>query len=75
MARQKRTRTTMKEYPNVRQARKGVRSMERKGWVVSEIKEVGQGYSAVKTIALGIIFLPAALLGKKRNKYQVTYTR
>lgn len=68
-------RTTVQVYKNVKKARKGIQAMERKGWEVTKIEEIGQGYAVVKTIALGLIFLPAALLGKKPKKYQVTYTR
>ena len=54
---------------------RGIRGMERAGWQVLSTEAVDQGYGCLATGCLGAIFLPLALLGKKSNKYKVTYQR
>jgi len=49
--------------------------MQRQGWEVANVQRSGQGYSFVKTAGLGLIFLPLALLGKKKDVFVVTYRK
>ena len=62
-------------YSNQRDMRKGIKHMESQGWTVLDVQNVEQGYSGCKTCCLGIIFLPLALLGRKPNKFQVTFQK
>jgi len=58
-----------------RWVRQRIARMQRRGWAVASVQPVEQGYSLVKTGCLGLLFLPLALLGKKRKRWQVTFRR
>jgi len=62
-------------YDNEKAMRKGIAKMQKKGWEVIDTEVVERGYGCFKTGCLGLIFLPLALLGKKPNRYKVTYRR
>jgi len=62
-------------YPNDRAMRRGIARMQRRGWQVVHTEVDPQGYGCLKTGCLGLIFLPLALLGKKPNRYKVTYRK
>jgi hypothetical protein len=67
--------TRVEIYKNQRDMRNGIKKMERQGWSVLGTQAVDQGYGGLKTCLLGCLFLPLALLGRKPQKYQVTYQR
>jgi len=69
------TSTLVKTYHSDRAMRSDIKRMERKGWSVSSVQRVGQGWGVAKTAVLGLVFLPLALLGKKRDIIQVVYRR
>lgn len=47
----------------------------RDGWTIKSKETTQQGWALGKTCCLGIIFLPLALLGKKKNILQVILER
>jgi len=49
--------------------------MEKQGWEVMSTEISDQGYGCLKTGCLGLLFLPLALLGKKRARHKVTYRK
>ena len=53
---------------------KGIRQMQRGGWEVAHT-EVVQGRHGCKSVVYGCLFLPLALLGRKRDQYKVEYRR
>lgn len=53
----------------------GISSMESEGWSVVSTTPLDQGWDPAATCCLGCLFLPLALLGKKRTKYQVVFSR
>lgn len=67
--------TMIDEYKNKRDLQKGMKKMQDAGWSVINVQNVQQGYGCFKTCLFGLIFLPLALLGRKPEKYQVTYQR
>lgn len=67
--------TKVEFYNNQRDMKRGIRRMEGQGWSVVSTQAIPQGYGFAKTCCLGILFLPLALLGRKPEKYQVTYQR
>ncbi|RMF26288.1 MAG: hypothetical protein D6759_19900 [Chloroflexi bacterium] len=62
-------------YGSEKAMQKGIAKMQKRGWEVVDTEVVEQGYGCLKTGCLGAIFLPLALLGKKPNRYKVTYRR
>ncbi len=48
-----------------------IEHLSKQGWELKNKETVSKGYSAGKTLALGVIFLPLALLGRKGNKIEV----
>ena len=48
-----------------------IENLSKQGWEIKGKDIVNQGYSMGKTIALGAIFLPLALLGRKGNRIEV----
>lgn len=60
-------------YSTEKAMRNDIAARERIGWKVINVQSVNQGYAPGKTCCLGLLFLPLALLGKRRDKYQVTY--
>ena len=66
--------TTVELYNNYRDMQQGMKRMQARGWVViGSPQAIDQGYGCMKTCCLGALFLPLALLGRKPQKYQVTY--
>jgi hypothetical protein len=49
--------------------------MEVRGFRVISVQTVDRGWSLIKTGCLGLIFLPLALLGKRKPIIQVTFQR
>jgi len=67
--------TKVVTYKNERKMQAGIKKEQGNGWsVISTGAEVG-GRSALKTVGLGLIFLPLALLGKRKPGFMVTYQR
>jgi hypothetical protein len=66
-------RTLVQTYHSEREMRREIAKREKRGFVVQSVTRNGQGYSFVKTAALGLVFLPLALLGKKKDIFQVVY--
>ena len=60
---------------NQREVDRNINSLQHKGWQVVSVNPVDQGYSAAKTGCFGCLFLPLALLGKKKPAFQVTFQR
>ena len=67
--------TVVRTYKDQSNMQADIQNMEKYGWPVVNVQHYGQGYAPVKTIALGMIFLPLALFGKKGDVFQVTYQR
>lgn len=44
-----------------------IKKLMLEGWKVKSTHSQGQGYSASKTCCFGCLFLPLALLGKKKD--------
>jgi hypothetical protein len=53
----------------------GIAKMQHQGWEVVSTEVVQQGYGCLKTGALGCLFLPLALLGRKPARWKVQYRR
>lgn len=70
-----RTETKIEIYNNKRAMQKGMKKEQDDGWNVISVQNIQQGYGCIKTGCLGLIFLPLALLGRKPEKYQVTYQK
>lgn len=66
-------RTKIVTYKSERAMSRDIARHERKGFIVDSVTRNGQGYSFVKTAALGLLFLPLALAGKKKDVFQVVY--
>jgi hypothetical protein len=62
-------------YNSEKAMQKGIAKMQEVGWEVVDTEVIEQGYGCFKTGCLGLLFLPLALLGKKPNRYKVTYRR
>lgn len=67
--------TKIEYYYNQAAANHGIARHERRGYLVVSVQSVDRGWSFIKTGCLGLIFLPLALLGKKKPVIQVTYQR
>lgn len=67
--------TKVKKYKNERKMRNDIKKMERKGFRVLSVNQEAPRYGAFKTIFLGLIFLPMALLGKKKGQWVVVYQK
>jgi len=62
-------------YVDDRTMRQGIARMQRRGWQVIDTEVDPQGYGCLKTGCLGLLFFPLALLGKKPNRYKVTFRK
>lgn len=67
--------TKVIEYDNEKRMKRGIESMGRHGWRVVNSQVVPARYGCLKTGGLGCMFLPLALLGKGRDRYQVTFQK
>jgi len=67
--------TKIEYYYNQAAANRGIARNERRGYRVVSVQSIDRGWSLIKTGCLGLIFLPLALLGKKKPVIQVTYQR
>ncbi len=67
--------TKIETYNNRSEMQRGIDNMQKSGWTVTNVQLVPQGYGCIKTCCLGLIFLPLALLGRKPEKYQVTFQK
>jgi hypothetical protein len=67
--------TKIEYYYSQAAANRGIARHERRGYRVVTVQSVDRGWSLIKTGCLGLIFLPLALLGKKKPVIQVTYQR
>lgn len=65
--------TKIKIYNSQTVANRAIAWNERRGYRVVSVQSVDRGWSLLKTGCLGMIFLPLALLGKKKPVIQVTY--
>ncbi|MDD2521754.1 MAG: hypothetical protein PHW11_02885 [Anaerolineaceae bacterium] len=66
-------RTKIEYYYSQAAANRGIARNERRGYRVISVQTIDRGWSLIKTGCLGLIFLPLALLGKKKPVIQVTY--
>ena len=60
-------------YHSERAMQKGITKEQLKGWEFVSSEQVEQGWGCFKTCALGCLFLPLALLGKKQKHFKVIY--
>lgn len=67
--------TKIEYYYSQAAANRGMARNEKSGYRVVAVQSVDRGWSLIKTGCLGLIFLPLALLGKKKPVIQVTYQR
>jgi hypothetical protein len=67
--------TKIEYYHSQSAANRGIARNERRGYRVLSVQTIDRGWSLIKTGCLGLIFLPLALLGKKKPVIQVTYQR
>ena len=67
--------TTTKTYTSAGAMKRGIRKMSARGWKVVSTAVDSRGYGCGKTVLYGCLFLPLALLGKKPNRYLVTFER
>lgn len=67
--------TKIEYYYSQAAANNGIARNEKRGYRVVSVQTVDRGWSLIKTGCLGLIFLPLALLGKKKPVIQVTYQR
>jgi hypothetical protein len=65
--------TLVVSYRSEGAMKRDIRARERNGFTVMNVTRNGQGYSVLKTAALGLLFLPLALAGRKRDVFQVVY--
>ena len=63
----------IKTYKQGFALKEGITQMEKKGWVVEEMEDVRK-LNPVKTIGLGLVFLPLALFGSSK-KVKVTFVK
>ena len=68
-------RTKIKVYNSQSAANRAIARNERRGFRVVSVQSVDRGWSLLKTCCLGMIYLPLALLGKKKPVIQVTYQK
>ena len=67
--------TIIKYYTSQTAANRAISRMEVRGFRVISVQTVDRGWSLLKTGCLGLIFLPLALLGKRKPIIQVTFQR
>lgn len=67
--------TQIKRYDAEWKMNRDIKSMERKGWMVSSIQREEGRYGCLATGCLGLLFLPLALLGKSKGKWVVMYQK
>ncbi len=67
--------TIIKYYTSQSAANRAISRMEARGFRVISVQTVDRGWSMIKTGCLGLIFLPLALLGKRKPIIQVTFQR
>ena len=65
--------TRIEFYKNEKAMHSGIRQWEAAGWEVVGTEAIDEGYGCAKTVFLGCLFLPLALLGKKPQRYKVEY--
>lgn len=69
------TETKVVTYKSERSMRSGIIKQYKKGWGVISTDTLDRGRSIAKTGCLGLIFLPLALLGKRKSGFMVTYQK
>lgn len=67
--------TKIEYYYSQTAANNAIARNEKRGYRVVSVQTVDRGWSLIKTGCLGLIFLPLALLGKKKPLIQVTFQR
>ena len=67
--------TKIEYYYNQSAANRAIGHNEKRGYRVVSVQTVDRGWSLIKTGCLGLIFLPLALLGKKKPVIQVTFQK
>lgn len=60
-------------YENQLLMQKGNEKLQNAGWEIVNVTATSGGWGCLTTALLGCLFLPLALLGKKPDKYTVTY--
>jgi len=60
-------------YNSERAMQKGIIKEQMQGWEYVSSEVIDQGYGFFKTCFLGCLFLPLALLGRKRKHIKVVY--
>lgn len=61
-------------YNSERAMQKGIIKEQQRGWEYVSSEVIDQGYGFFKTCFLGCLFLPLALLGRKRKHIKVVYS-
>jgi hypothetical protein len=67
------TKTQVVTYNTEHAMNSDIKRREQSGWSVMSTQRVPQGWGVAKTTLLGLIYLPLAIFGKKRDLFQVTY--
>jgi len=67
--------TKVVTYKSERKMQAGIQKEQGSGWSVMSTGAADRGRSGLKTVGLGLIFLPLALLGKRKAGFMVTYQR
>jgi len=65
----------IKTYKSEKAMERGIKKLEKKGWIVRSVDTVDPGYGCLKTGCLGVLFLPLALLGKKPKYFRVVFQK
>ena len=67
--------TKIKKYEQEWLMKMDINTMEKKGWGVLSVQREEGKYGCASVGCLGLIFLPLALLAKKKGKWVVVYQR
>ena len=67
--------TKVVTYKNERLMQSGIKQEQKNGWSVLSTDTTDRGRSGLKTVGLAVIFLPLALLGKRKAGFMITYQR
>lgn len=69
-------RTVVRVYSTRKAAEKAISQSTKKGWNVEkfEVHDLQRGWNPLKTCCLGVIFLPLALFGKRKARYEYIVT-
>ena len=62
-------------YKSKKEMQSSIEKRQKAGWAVVSVQPLDRGRSWAKTGCLGLIFLPLALLGKRKAGFLVAYQR